>query len=232
MKIQLIRLLVVGLVLMLSSSTFVAAKDSGDKGGYTQRDNEYYLTEDQFGFIRPGLEVEILDVTIPEDLLPEVWFKITDPAGLPLDIDGVMTPGEVSTSFILAFIPASGEPYVDYITRVQTSPITGDSAVQATSESSGTYTSVAPGEYLYKFVTMLPEDYDADATHTLGMYARRDLRDFGLDRYVSNPLDHFIPSGNGVAEPRDIVTTETPQDPRGRESHKRLYDHRLPAGRS
>jgi hypothetical protein len=101
------------------------------------------------------------------------------------------------------------EAYVAYTTRVQTSPITGDSATQATSDSGGSYTSMGDGVYMYKFGTAVPSDYDQGATHTLGMYARRDLREFELDRYVANELDHFIPSGEGVAEPRDIVTTDT-----------------------
>jgi hypothetical protein len=92
---------------------------------------------------------------------------------------------------------------------VATSPITGDSAVQATTDSGGSYTDLGDGVYIYKFATLVPENYDADATHTMGMYARRDLREFDLDRYVENELEHFIPSGLGVAVPRDIVTTET-----------------------
>lgn len=176
---------------------------------YTSSDLEYYLTDDQILFIRPGLELEILDVVIPADRQTEVTFKITDPEGLPLDREGVHTPGPVSTSFILSFIPKFEESYVAYTTRVQTSPITGDSAIQGTSDSGGSYTWIAPGTYLYKFGTVLPTDYDTDVTHTLGIYARRDLTEFDLDRYVSNELEHFVPSGFSAPQPRDIVTTET-----------------------
>jgi len=210
MKRFAISVLLVGLALIIGTSTNLFAKsDATEKGAYTEKDKEYYLTEAQIAFIRPGLELEIIDVVIPADLQPEVTFMITDPAGLPLDREGIYTPGPVSTSFILSFIPAGEEAYVAYTTRVQTSPITGDSAVQASTDSGGIYTDMGDGVYLYKFATVLPADYDTNASHTLGMYARRDLLEFDLDRYVENALDHFIPSGDGVAVPRDIVTTVT-----------------------
>ena len=210
MKKNLVWSLLVGLVLILSTSTNLVAKgDNADSGAYTAADKELYLTEAQIAFIRPGLEVEILDVVIPADLLTEVTFRLTDPAGLPLDRDGIYTPGPVSTSFILSFIPAGEEAYVAYTTRVQTSPITNDSATQATTDSGGTYTDMGDGVYMYKFGTLVPEDYDVDATHTMGMYARRDLTEFNLDRYVSNELDHFVPSNNGIPDPRQYVTTPT-----------------------
>ena len=136
----------------------------------------------------------------------KVTFKITDPEGLELDRSGVTTPGPVSTSFILAYIPAGEEAYLSYTSRIQTSSITGESAEQASTDSGGTYTDLGGGMYTYKFGTVLPVDYDADATHTLGVYARRDLREFELDRYVVNELEHWVPSSAGAAAPRDIVT--------------------------
>ena len=61
----------------------------------------------------------------------------------------------------------------------------------------------------WSFSTVLPEDYDPDATHTLGLVGRRDLREFDLDRYVDNVVWNFVPSGNGEPNPREIVTTDT-----------------------
>jgi len=212
MKTRLIWVLIAGMVLMLGTSSWVSAESGGPgDGGYTAADKEFYLTEAEMIFVRPGLVLEIIDVVIPADLQPEVTFKITDPKGLPLDREGVFTPGPVSTSFILSFIPAGEQAYVAYTTRVQTSPDTGESAVQASTDSGGTYTDMGPltGTYMYKFATVLPEDYDTAASHTMGMYARRDLREFDLDRYVANELDHFIPSGDTISAPRDIVTTAT-----------------------
>ena len=192
----------------LCGATNLAAK-SVDSGHYTAKDSEFYLTPEQLLFIRPGLVMEITNVVIPADRQPEVTFTLSDPEGLPLDRTGVFTPGPVSTSFIIANIPAGAEAYYSYTKRIQTSPITGDSAEQGTSDSGGTYTEMAIGHYMYKFGTVLPEGYDMDVTHTVGSYARRDLTEFDLDRYVANPLYHFVPSGSAMPEPRDIVTTET-----------------------
>ena len=198
------------LVIYLASSAAVLAKSAEVADyGFTSADKENYLTEAEMLFIRPGLEIEIMDVVIPDDRQLEVTFKIADPAGLPLDRDGVYTPGPVSTSFILSYIPEGETAYVAYTTRAQTSPITGDSAVQATSDSGGTYTAIEDGMYMYKFGTILPEGYDTNATHTLGMYARRDLREWDLDRYVDNALEHFVPSAASEPMPRSIVTTQT-----------------------
>lgn len=194
---------------LCAMATTLSASDSADLATFTQKDKAFYLDATDASFIRPGLTLEILDVSIPADRMPEVWFTITDPAGLPLDRDGILTPGPVSTSFVLSFIPQGDTAYKAYTTRVATSPITGDSAEQGSSDPEGEYTMMATGEYIYKFSTVLPDDYDVDATHTLGIYARRDLREFGLDRYVDNVLEHFVPSGASEPAPRDIVSTET-----------------------
>ena len=209
MKVKLIQSILIGLVFLFSTINLAAKSEAVDGGYYTTKDAEYYLTPEQILFIRPGLVLEIIDVVIPSDRQTEVTFTLSDPAGLPLDRNGVYTPGPVSTSFILSYIPAFEEAYVAYTTRVQTSPITGDSATQASTDTGGAYTELGIGTYRYKFGTVLPEGYDMDVTHTVGVYARRDLLEFDLDRYVANELEHFIPSGSGTPMPRDIVTTET-----------------------
>src|SRR5512135_573625 len=120
------------LVLLLSvAAVGVAAlvKDSGK--AYSILDKAYYLSAEQGVWIRPGLNLEIVDAYIPASLQPVVIFKITDDKGQPLDRAGNVTPGPVSTSFIAAYIPQNASQYVAYTTRVQKSPITGVSAVQA-----------------------------------------------------------------------------------------------------
>ena len=202
--------LIIGLVLLMSSGSALLAKSSATEGNYyTARDKEYYLTADEIYFIRPGLKLEILEVKIPGDRKPEVTFKLSDPGGLALDRSGITTPGAVSTSFILAYIPEGEKAYVAYTTRVQTSPITNVAATQASTDSGGAYTALGGGQYLYKFNKALPADYDADATHTLGVYASRNLSEFELGSYVDNELKHWVPSGMSEPEPRDIVRTET-----------------------
>ncbi|MDX2427775.1 MAG: hypothetical protein QNK22_03715, partial [Xanthomonadales bacterium] len=199
----------VSIVCICSAANVAAKSEAAGGGSYTTKDSEFYLTPEQLLFIRPGLVMEITNVVIPADRQAEVTFTLSDPAGLPLDRTGVYTPGPVSTSFIIANIPAGEEAYYSYTKRVQTSPITGDSAEQASTDSGGTYTEMSIGTYMYKFATVLPEGYDMGVTHTVGIYARRDLLEFELDRYVSNELYHFVPSGSAEPDPRDIVTTET-----------------------
>ena len=201
--------LLIGFLFILVSFNLVAKSEIADSGNYTTKDSEFYLTPEQLLFIRPGLVLEIVEVVIPTDRQTEVTFTLSDPAGLPLDRTGVFTPGPVSTSFVLSYIPALEEAYVAYTTRIQTSPITGNSAEQASSDSGGSYTELSIGTYKYKFGTVLPEDYQTDATTTVGVYAVRNLNEFDLGTYVANTLDSFIPSGVGEPVPRDIVTTET-----------------------
>ena len=71
--------------------------------------------------------------------------KYTDNLDQPLDRLGILTPGAVSSSFILAYLPASkaGEvtDYVAYTTRTVTTPANspnpGVKTVQAGTDSGG-----------------------------------------------------------------------------------------------
>ena len=73
------------LVLSLCTGPIAFAKsDLVADYGFTSADKASYLTVEEIAFIRPGLELEIMDVVIPADGQPEVTFKISDPAGLPL----------------------------------------------------------------------------------------------------------------------------------------------------
>lgn len=209
MRIRILWSLLVSIAFLCSATNLAAKSEAVDSGSYTAKDSEFYLTPEQLLFIRPGLVMDITNVVIPADRKAEVTFTLADPAGLPLDRTGIYTPGPVSTSFILANIPAGEEAYYSYTSRIQTSPITGDSAEQASSDSGGSYTEIAIGTYMYKFGTVLPEGYDADVTHTVGIYASRNLSEFELSTYYANELEHFVPSGSSEPMPRDIVTTET-----------------------
>ena len=124
--------LVLGLILSLcTSSNLFAKSDDVGSGGYTAKDKEFYLTEAQVAFIRPGLEFEILNFEIPDDLQPVVEFTIEDPGGLPLDIDGVYTLGPVDIRFMLTYIPAGDEHKVNYHERSR--------------DRDGEYTTIAQG---------------------------------------------------------------------------------------
>ena len=69
---------------------------------------------------------------------------------------------------MLTYIPAGEQNKVGYIG--------GSRYEDGTARRGGTITDQGDGTWHFKFDTVLPEDYDADATTTLGLAARRDLR--------------------------------------------------------
>ncbi|MFC1776532.1 OmcA/MtrC family decaheme c-type cytochrome [Pseudomonadota bacterium] len=185
--------LLVSTACICGATNLAAKSDAVDDGYYTTKDKEFYLTPEQLLFIRPGLVVEILDVVIPADMQLEVTFSIQDSGGLPLDYEGIHTPGEVDMRFTLANIPMGEEQKVRL-------------AYERTSRN-GTLTSVSPGVYKYKFDTVLASDMDT--THTLVLGFRRDLGEFDMPRYSANDLQNWVPSGMYDAIPRDVVTADT-----------------------
>lgn len=175
---------------------------------FTVHDKAYYADANLVAFVRPGLRVEIVSASIDPDGTIRTRFKISDPRGLPLDREGIFTPGPVALRFLAAYIPRGGSQYVSYITRTQTSPITGASAVQATDEINGTFTKVADGEYIYTFRTKAPSNFDRSATHTIGITASRNLTEFDLGVNLYDTVYHFVPDGSKPA-PRDLIKTAT-----------------------
>jgi OmcA/MtrC family decaheme c-type cytochrome len=147
------------------------------------------------------LNVEILDVTISSN--PVVTFKLTDDQGNPVD------RSTVTLRFVIARIDNGDGEYTDYITRVQDSSKTGQSAVQADAEGAasnvGTYADLGNGVSTYTFKIALPENFDKNVTHTVAIYA---TRVFEGKTYVSNAFFDFVPSGGQVTTVRDIVRTQ------------------------
>jgi OmcA/MtrC family decaheme c-type cytochrome len=176
---------------------------------FSKFDKRHYLTEQQIAFIRPGLVLEVQDVSVAADRSVSVTYKITDPKGLPLDKDGVFTPGTVTPSFIMAYIPNDQTQYVNLTTRTATSPITGVKAIQGSADSGGTSVKVSDGVYKYTLKTKLPADDDPTATHSIGVVLYRDLTEFGLGEDRANEVVSFRPDGGQVTKVRDVVTTET-----------------------
>ena len=76
----------VGMVCLCASTILAARSDAVDNGTYTTSDKEFYLSTEQIYFIRPGLNIEIIDVVIPDDLQLEVTYSLKDPGDLPLDM--------------------------------------------------------------------------------------------------------------------------------------------------
>jgi OmcA/MtrC family decaheme c-type cytochrome len=179
------------------------------KLGYETFSKKSFLSAEERDFIRPGLHAEVLGTEVSEDGSVSVTVRLTDDLGAALDRNGVQTPGPISASYILGVIPEAGGQYVSYTNRTVTSPTTSITAIQPSTDSGGTLEDLGDGTYRYTFAAKLPEDDDPEATHTVGMYFRRDLRDYGLDREVVNEVVHFLPSGGPVVNIRDISRTES-----------------------
>lgn len=182
---------------------------SAPKSPFTTRDKAYYADANTINFVRPGLDIKILSADIAADGTIRARFKLSDPRGLPLDRDGVTTPGNVTVSFIASFIPKGRTQYTAYTTRVQTSPITNVAATQAGSDAGGVYEKLAEGEYRYTFNTKAPPSIDRSATHSIGIYGSRTLVEFDLGIQRDDDVFTFVPDGSKVAVTRSIVKTET-----------------------
>ena len=180
------------------------------KPALSENDKAYYADSNVVNFVRPGLVLKILSARITEDGTISARIRLTDPKSQPLDREGLATPGAVSVSFVAATIPKEGKQYQAYTARVVTSTITNVTATQPSTDQGGAFEKVAEGEYVYTFKTRAPSGYDRTATHTIGAYASRDLReDFDLGIQYSNDVFTFVPDGSGVLTVRDVVRTET-----------------------
>ncbi|OFW17184.1 MAG: hypothetical protein A3H27_17885 [Acidobacteria bacterium RIFCSPLOWO2_02_FULL_59_13] len=209
------------LLLLVGVGITIAGDDAQRR--YLSSEKEFYLTEAELAWLRPGLNLRIQNVEISGSTVTAT-FRISDDQDQPLDRLGIETPGTVSTSFLLARIKPGETQYSNYVVRNVSSTISGQSATQASTDSGGSYASLGNGVYKYTFGTKLPAGYEADATHTVGMYAVRDVRvlaeELGLTklattgRYVANwvytyvPSGVYGPSGNELPQVRDVVRTE------------------------
>lgn len=182
---------------------------SATKSKFTTADKAFYADDKLVNFVRPGLAVKILSAEIAADGTAKARVQFTDLRGLGLDRLGIVTPGAISASLVLATIPKGQTTYTAYTTRVQTSPITGTSATQAGTDSGGTWTPMAEGEYMYTFGRKAPTGYDRTATHTVALYANRNLTEFDLGVNLADTTFNFVPDGSNVTVVRDIVRTQT-----------------------
>ena len=182
---------------------------SAEKPVWTANDKAYYADAKLVDYVRPGLVVKITNAEITADFTIKAWVKFTDPMGVPLDLDGIETPGVISAGLIAAVIPDGQRQYTAYTVRTRTNSSTGFTATQATSDSGGTWQKTGPGEYLYTFGTKAPATLDRSLTHSIGLYARRDLTEFDLGRPSDDDVFTFVPNGSPVTVVRDVVRTES-----------------------
>ena len=180
----------------------------GDKSRrFTPHEKAFYASPQLTAFARPGLAITINSAAIASDGTITANFQLSDPNGAPLDKDGVLTPGVVTLSFLADVLPNGQSQYTPYTADVQTSSITGNSVVIGSSDEGGTLQNGADGQYTYTFGTKAPDGFDPSATHTIGIYAARDLTEFDLGTNYTDTTFNFVPNGSPVANVRDVVKT-------------------------
>jgi OmcA/MtrC family decaheme c-type cytochrome len=175
---------------------------------YSPNQKEFYLEANQLTYIQPGLKIEIQKAEVVGDQV-RVTFRLKDDSGAPLDRAGIATPGTVSPSFVISRIEQGQRQYTAYATNTVTSAVTNLTATQPTSDAGGVYERLAEGEYRYTFGRRLPAGFDKTVTHTVGMYGSRNLTAFGMETYVDNDVNTFVPDGSKVTVVRDVVRTAT-----------------------
>jgi OmcA/MtrC family decaheme c-type cytochrome len=173
---------------------------------FTPRDKAYYANQNTINFVRPGLTITIVSAKVAADGTLSVDYKLTDPKGVGLDRLGITTPGAISTSFLVTYLPKGQTQYVSYVTRNRTSTDGTNTVVQATSDTGGVQTQVADGEYVYTFAAKLPKTFDPTVTHQVGIYGNRNLTEFDLGTYYDDAVFDWVPAG-GTPAPRDVVKT-------------------------
>ncbi len=170
-----------------------------------------YLDPRVTNYIRPGVVVKIVSAAIAQDGTITARVSLTDPKKIPLDRNGVSSPGAVSMSFIAAYIPAGQKQYKAYTTSVSAATITSNpSQTQAANDSGGTFTDNAVGDYTYTFKTKAPAGFDTTVTTAIGVSAQRDLTEFmTYDEWseTSNDVYNFVPNGSKVTTIRSVVST-------------------------
>lgn len=182
---------------------------SEGKFSFTKRDKAFFADANVINFVRPGLVFKVTTASIANDGTITARVLVTDPQGLPLDRDGINTPGPISISFVAATIKRNEKQYFSYTTRTQTSPITRVAAIQAGADTGGAFTKNADGDYTYRFGTKAPAGFDTSATHTIGVYGSRNLSTFELTNDFASTTFNFVPNGAPVTVIRDVIKTQT-----------------------
>ncbi len=154
--------------------------------------------------VAPGLHIELLEVTIPADLRPEVAFVVTDDLGNRVPLKEL-----TDLRFALAYLddaPGGGGAtrFVNYTPRMQ------GGVTQATSDPArlNGASRTADGNHRYKFQMAIPANFDRNATHQIGVQVRRRYPANGTV-YPAEAVHRFRPDGAAVVATRELVATET-----------------------
>ncbi|MCX6629339.1 MAG: OmcA/MtrC family decaheme c-type cytochrome [Candidatus Solibacter sp.] len=200
-------------IVLLAVLLIPLAAQKAPNAGYSVHEKAAYLDQNLVNYVRPGVKVKIVSAAIAKDGTITARVNIADPKGIPLDRDGIATPGAVSMSLIATYIPAGQKQYVSYTTTTLKASIPGNTnpaQIQAANDSGGTWTRNADGDYTYTFKTKAPASFDPKVTHAIGISARRDLSEFLTQpewAQVSNDVYNFVPDGSPVKVTRNVVPT-------------------------
>ena len=202
------------LVVVAAAAFLLSGQDKAGmdpQSRFDAHDLAAYATNAMIQYVNPGLVFSVVSANITSAGVISVTYKVTDPTGLALDITGIQTPGTISSSFLVAYIPKTVampglNQYTSYITKVATAVTGGATATQPTADSGGTTTTIAVGEYTYTFKTQAPSGFDPTATHRIGIYGSRNLTTWDLGTNYASVTYDFVPNG-GTPAPRDIVRT-------------------------
>jgi len=179
----------------LRTTRFVGMRGSADPTAlvFLPTQKEFYMSDDEIAFIRPGLNVTVNSITnVGPGQKPVVDISLADDLGQPLDRNGVLTPGAVGAEFILARYNADTRAYFNY-TAIAFGPGAPPTPLH---DVGGTWQDPAVGHSIYTFGLSMPAGFDVTQTATLGIYAARDLQDFiGKSYDAPAVVQYFRPDG-------------------------------------
>lgn len=159
------------------------------------------------GITGAGVNLSIEDIEVSDEHVATVEFKVTDDEGRPLDLEGKVSLGAISVSFILSWLDETDEgeskQYVAYTLREKAVP-DGESETQSSTDSGGTYEKIDLGHYRYTLGSEIDiNEKRSHLTHTLGAYATREVDG---TRYVATELESWVPDGSDVSTTLDVVS--------------------------
>jgi OmcA/MtrC family decaheme c-type cytochrome len=198
-------------------SRTAAVQPTDPKTLYTPQQQEFWLSADEFGYIRPGLHITVNSIVINATLHPVVDITYTDDLGQPLDRNGQITAGPLAINMILAWWDAGERQYTSYTTRqkagadgtpfagVEVTQAAADAQQSSTVPNGGTWNDIDLGHSVYTFGTALPAGYDTSITTTLGIYATRNMAGIQDKNYYANVEQDFVPNGAMVTQVWDEI---------------------------
>jgi OmcA/MtrC family decaheme c-type cytochrome len=177
---------------------------------FVENQLEFYLDAEGIAWIRPGVNINVVSITnVAPGQRPVVEVTFRDDLQQPLDRLGRITPGAISASFVLAWYDEQERYYTAYTARTVTappsSPRPGARATQATADSGGSWTDLEMGRARYTFGTTIPQGADLSKTHSLGIYATRNLTQILGKNYFDNVVHDFRPDGAAVVHRWDKI---------------------------